>query len=217
MSFLTTALGFATSGGSRKLLMILGVVIVLGLVAAFAAWQGYSAGYDKADALRRAEVAELRGAHTLALATAEHQARAILQEQTQRANDLERQYLAATKTLAAERRTITNERIRNASRDVDISGGTCRLGPEWMRLYNLATGWSDSSDAMPGAASGPDDPTGAGAPTGAGILSGGTTVTPADVLAHMRDYGSRCQGIETQLGTLQEWAADLHQGEETWK
>jgi hypothetical protein len=200
--------------GWKKLALGLAAAIVVAVLVGLAAWRGYRAGYEKADAERRAQVAELRGEHALALADAERQARALLEEQTARANELERQYLAASNTIAAQRRTITNERIRHASRDVDVSGGACRLGPEWVRLYNAAVG-ADSGDggaALPPTASGPDADPGAAPEADTGILRGGpavTSVTPEDILAHVRDYGSRCRDIEARLLGLQEWAGGL--------
>lgn len=212
MSFVTTALDFATSGGSRKLLLILGGMLLLVLVAAFAAWRGYHAGYGRADAERRAEVAELRGEHSLALAIAEGQAREIIQAETRRANEAERQYLAAKKTIAAERRTITNARIRNANRDLDPDG-LCRFGPEWVRLFNQAAGAGDGSDHRPAADSGLAGEAGAPEAAQAGVLPGGPAVTGEDVLAWMRDYGPRCQDIEAQLGGLIEFEQGRVAGE----
>ena len=55
-------------GGWRKLALALIGVIVLLVLLAFVAWRGYRAGYDKADALRRAEVGDIRTAHAQALA-----------------------------------------------------------------------------------------------------------------------------------------------------
>jgi hypothetical protein len=204
-----TLAGFVTGGGARRLLLVLGCLLVLGLVAGLAAWKGYRAGFDRADADRRAEVAEIHAHHAEALADAERTARQLLQDQTRRGNELERQYLAATKTIAAQRRELTNRRIADASRDVDVSDGLCRLGPDWVRLYNEALG-CDRGHAVPAAPPGAAGAAGTGLAADARILPGGGTVTPAvtpeDVLAHMRDYGARCRALEAQLIALIDWA-----------
>jgi hypothetical protein len=183
-----------------------------------AAWQGYNRGYDRADAERRAQVAELHAAHSLALAEAEAEARARLVQATARAAEAERGYLAAQDTIAAQRRELTNRRIADASRDVDVSDGACRFGREWVRLYNEAIGAraGDGGDAVPGTAADADAGAGGAAAADAGILPGAAAVTPEDILAHIRDYGHRCRDIEARLLGLQEWAKGLN-GEEPWQ
>lgn len=189
----------------------LGSILLLLVLVGGAYLRGHSAGYEEADTLRRAEVAELQSAHTRALAEAEAEARFRLQAEATRAADLERQYLAARKTLAEQRRQISNQRINDASRDVAVADG-CQFGPDWVRLYNeaLGTGASDRGDAVPGTAACPGGAPGPPAAPGAGVLS---TVSPADILAHVRDFGARSRAMEAQLNALIDWAEGLNDEE----
>lgn len=219
MTTISTVLA-AVTGRWRMIALGLAAVLLVGLLTGYAAWRGYHAGYERADAERRAEVSGIRADHSLALAGAESRARARLEAETARAHDLERQYLAATKTIAAQRRQITNRRIEDASRDVAAADGRCLFGPDWVRLYNEAIGAGDNHRAVPGAAPGPDAAAGpaqaadAGIPRGDGPLM--PAVTPQDILAHIRDYGARCRDLEAQLHGLIDWAKG-RQREESWK
>lgn len=81
-------------------------------------------------------------------------------------------------------------------------------------LVYLVTGCASTtkpSASPPGAGGGPGsqdaDPAGTAAPPGqtgpAGTgVRGDALATPEDVLAHARDYGGYCRGLESQLGTL---------------
>ncbi len=181
-----------------------GVLLLLALLCGLAAWRGYHAGFDRADAERRAEVAEIHAHHADALADAERIARARLEAETVRAAVIEREYLDAAQTIAAERRAITRERIRHASLDVAAVGGACAFGPDWVRLYNEAL--CDRGHALPATASGPADQAGAADAPDAGVFRGGARVTPADILAHVRNYGARARALEAQLSALIDWA-----------
>jgi len=194
----------AVSGKWKWIGIGAGVLLLMAVLCGLAAWRGYRSGFDRADADRRAEIAELHAEHAEALASAERIARERLEAETTRATTLERQYLAAVKTIAAQRRTISNERIRHANRDLDPDD-LCRLGPDWVRLYNEAAGAGDRGHALGGTAPGTADAAGTGQAVDARILPGGDTVTPADVLAHMRDYGARCRALEAQLNALIAW------------
>lgn len=211
MSLLGPALSIVSGLGSKwKWIAIgLGAVVLIGLLTGVAAWKGYHAGFDRADAERRAEVAEIHAHHAEAIAAAERIARARLEAETARAAVIEREYLDAAQTIAAQRRAITRERIRHASLDVAAVGGACAFGPDWVRLYNEALG-CDSGHALPAAAPGAADEAGAADAPDAGVFRGGAAVTddvtPADILAHARDYGARCRALETQLNALIDWA-----------
>ncbi|MDD3310969.1 hypothetical protein [Pseudodesulfovibrio sp.] len=215
MSILTTIASTAASALSavtsrwRIVALGLGGVLLVLILTGVAAWRGYRAGYDKADALRRAEVGDIRAAHAQALAEAEAEARRRLADAVARAAVAEGRYLAATKTIAAQRREITKERIADASRTA-VAGG-CLFGPEWVRLYNQAigAGAGDGGDAVPTAAPGADNATRAAPAADAGVLR---QVTPEDILAHIRDYGARCQRLEAQLRELIDWAKGLGEG-----
>ena len=119
---------------------------------------------------------------------------------------LESEYLTAKKTIENQTRELTNQRIAHASQDVDTTDGTCHFGPDWVRLYNEAIGASDGGDTVPAAAPGPAGDAGTAQTPDAGILPGTNTVTPEDILAHVRDYGTRNRALVAQLAALIEWA-----------
>jgi hypothetical protein len=227
MSLLTTlsTVLSAVTGRWRMIALILAALFLVGLLTGYAAWRGYHAGYERADAERRAEVSGIRADHALALADAESRARTMLMAETDRAHALERQYLAAAKTIAAQRRQITNRRIEDASRDVAAAAdGVCLFGPDWVRLYNeaIGAGAGDGDRAVPGAAPGPGAEAGPAQAADAGILRGDgpimPAVTPQDILAHIRDYGARCRDLEAQLAGLINWAEGRPETREgAWK
>ncbi len=157
----------------------------------------------------------IREDHAQALAVAEAIARKQLQAEAARANALEAEYLAARRVIANQSRTISNQRIIHASTHIDTADGTCRFGPEWVRLYNEAIGAGGGGNAVPGTAPGPAGDTRAAQAADTGILPGGRTVTPEDILAHARDYGRRNRAMEAQLTALIAWANGLHRGEVT--
>jgi multidrug efflux pump subunit AcrA (membrane-fusion protein) len=196
----------ATLTGSvwRKAAFGLGAVIVLGLLLAVATWRGYRAGYEAADTTRRAEVAELQNAHAQALADAEAQARHRLEAALVRAHQLEGRYMAARKTIRRQAQKLTNQRITHASNTAD---GACRFGPEWVRLYNeaIGAGAGNRGDAVSAAAPGPAGNATAAPGPETGVFQGGEAVTPADILAHIRDYGRRNKEMEAQLNALIEF------------
>jgi len=188
----------------RRIALILGVVLLIGLAGAVGAWKGYRHGYAEAEAKGQAELQAQRAAWASSRAKAEADARRMVQAEAERAADITRNYLAARRDLAAAQAAITNQRISHASRDVAAdSGGVCTFGPEWVRLYNEAIG-AAGGGAVPGAAAGFDGTAPAADAPDAGVLPG--AVTPEDVLAHIRDYGGRCRALEAQLGDLITWA-----------
>jgi hypothetical protein len=211
---LTMLSAFASSGW-KKLALGLAVVIVVAVLVGLAGWRGYRAGYESADLKRQAEVAAIHADHAQALAGAEAKARKFLEAATARAHALEGEYLAAKQVIANQSRELTNQRIAHASQDVDTADGTCRFGPEWVRLYNKAIGAGDGSDAMSVAPSGPAGDAQAASIVDAGLLSEAPTVTPEDILAHARDNGKRNRSLEAQLAALIQWAQGLNDGEVT--
>jgi hypothetical protein len=84
-----------------------------------------------------------------------------------------------------------------------------------VRVYNAAIGAraGDGGHAVPSAPAVAHNATGTAPAADAGVLR---QVTPADVLAHIRDYGARCQAVEAQLAALIEWAEGLEE-EAAWK
>ena len=199
------------STGWRKLALGLIVAIAVGVLVAFVGWRSYHAGYKSADLKRQAEVSGIHADHATALASAEAEARRILEAETARAHALESQYLEAKQTIADQSREITNQRIAHASQDVDTSDGSCRFGPEWVRLYNEAIGAGHSGDTVPTATSGPAGEAQAAQAVDAGVLPGVPTVTPEDILAHARDNGMRTRALEAQAVALIEWAKGVMQ------
>ena len=184
---------------------VLGVVGIL-VACAVAFGTGYRAGFEKADAARRAEVAELsakaeswKAAQAQAWADAERKAREELEAAQARANTLASRLDRSKREHAAKVRDITR-RIPHATAGLD-----CAFGPDFVRLYNEAIGAAGGpgDGAVPQAA-GP--PPVAGAPNAAPAVGPGLrpirAVTPADILAHIRDFGARSQAMQAQLDAL---------------
>jgi len=191
---------------------VLGAVAgVLACILAFGA--GYRAGFGRADAVRRAEVATLKAQaetwkaeQAKAWAEAERKARQELEAAQSRANALAARLDRSKRQSAAKIRSITR-RIPHATAGLD-----CVFGPEFVRLYNEAIGAaaSPSGDGAVPQAAGPAPV--AGAPDAAPAVGPGLrprrAVTPADILAHIRDYGARSQAMEAQLDALIDLATD---------
>lgn len=190
---------------------VLGTLAVM-VALALAFETGYRAGFDKADAARRAEVAELsakaeswKAAQAQAWADAERKAREELEAAQARANTLASRLDRSKREHAAKVRDITR-RIPHATAGLD-----CAFGPDFVRLYNEAIGAAGGpgDGAVPQAA-GPAPV--AGAPDAAPAVGPGLrpirAVTPADILAHIRDFGARSQAMEAQLDALIDLATE---------
>ena len=183
------------------------------IACALAFGTGYRAGFEKADAARRAEVAELsakaeswKAAQAQAWADAERKAREELEAAQARANSLASRLDRSKREHAAKVRDITR-RIPHATAGLD-----CAFGPDFVRLYNEAIGAAacgSGDGAVPQAAS--PAPV-AGAPDAAPAVGPGLrsirAVTPADILAHIRDFGARSQAMEAQLDALIDLATE---------
>jgi hypothetical protein len=202
----STVISALTGNTLAKVLTGLAGGLLIAILFALGVRYIYNKGFDAADRVRRAEVAELERAHALALAKAEAEVRRRLEAAAAKTAKVEGQYLSAVKTIAAQRRTITRERIANASRTA--VSGDCLFGPEWVCLYNQAigAGAGDGGGPVPGTASGADNATGAAPPADAGVLR---AVTPEDILAHIRDYGARNRQLEEQVRGWIEWAGGV--------
>ncbi|EFL52020.1 conserved hypothetical protein [Solidesulfovibrio fructosivorans JJ]] len=194
---------------------VLGAVAgMLACVLTFGA--GYRIGYGRADAARLAEVATLKAQaetwkaeQAKAWAEAERKARQELEATQSRANALAARLDRSKRQSAAKIRSITR-RIPHATAGLD-----CVFGPEFVRLYNEAIGAAapGSGDTGDGAVPQAADPAPvAGAPDAAPAAHPGLrprrAVTPADILAHIRDYGTRAQAMEAQLNALIDLATD---------
>ncbi|WP_029770539.1 hypothetical protein [Pseudogulbenkiania sp. MAI-1] len=69
------------------------------------------------------------------------------------------------------------------------------LGPDSLRLYQSALGYTPSDPGVPAADAGNADQAGQAAGTDEGL-------PPEDLLAHSADYGEWCQRLDAQLDTL---------------
>ena len=159
------------------------------------------AQYETRIAALAQEVSEKEKARAEAVATAERDARERLEKETARVAALSAELSDARKKLAKERQTFDArlQKVALAARR-DCAG----LSSDWVRLYNEALGLAGSGG---GSGSQDTDPAGTAqnagqaGPTETGIR-GDALATPEDVLAHARDYGGYCRGLEIQLGTL---------------
>ncbi|MGE4536325.1 MAG: hypothetical protein AB7D37_04535 [Desulfovibrio sp.] len=182
-------------------------LVGLGIASALAFGAGYSLGFERADNARRVEVAALnaqaatwKAEQAQALAEAERKAREALEDAQGKVNALAARLEATRRQSAAKIKDITR-RIPHAT-----AGLRCAFGPDFVRLYNEAIGAAAdragggavSQAAHPGAASGAS---GAAPAVDAGLRPV-RAVTPADILANIRDFGARSQAMEAQLDAL---------------
>ena len=186
---------------------IAGISVLLLLLAAAAgigAFAGYGEGYAKANALGAAALAAEKEdrqkedtARALAVAQAEKTAREKLQQAVAKADELETRLITAQTTLATERASI-NKRIADAAKN---TAATCAgLSADWVRTYNDALlgpgGQPGDQEAHPTLAQGAAKQSAGAVPR----LSPGKSLTsPADILAHARDYGQWCRRNTSQL------------------
>ena len=160
------------------------------------------AHYETRIATLAQEVSEKEKARADAVAAAERAAREKLEKETARVAALSAELSDARKKLARERQNfdVRLQKVALAARR-DCAG----LSRDWVRLYNEALGLAVGAGGGPGGEGA--DPAGTAAPTGeAGPaetgIRGDALATPEDVLAHVRDYGGYCRGLEAQLATL---------------
>lgn len=147
------------------------------------------------------EVSEKEKARAEAVAAAERTARERLEKESTRVASLSAELSDARATLARERKSF-NARLQAVS--VAAAHDCAGLSAEWVRLYNEALGLArpgggpagpDADSAGPPAAPGQTGPARAG-------LQPDALATPEDVLAHVRDYGGYCRGLEAQARAL---------------
>ena len=109
---------------------------------------------------------------------------------------------AAREKLAKERQTF-DARLQKVA--VAARHNCAGLSRDWVRLYNealgLATGAGGGSGSQDTDPAGTAQNAGQTGPARAGVR-GDALATPEDVLAHVRDYGGYCRGLEVQLATL---------------
>ena len=160
------------------------------------------AQYETRIAALAQEVSEKEKARAEAVATAERAARERLEKETARVAALSAELSDARKKLAKERQTF-DARLQKVA--VTARHNCAGLSRDWVRLYNEALGLAAGAGGGPGSESA--DPAGTAqnagqtGPARAGVR-GDALATPEDVLAHARDYGGYCRGLEIQLGTL---------------
>ena len=148
------------------------------------------------------EVSEKEKARADAVAAAERAAREKLEKETARVAALSAELSDARKKMAKERQTFDArlQKVALAARR-DCAG----LSRDWVRLYNEAFSLAAGAGGGPGGEgadpAGTAETPGQTGPAGTGIR-GDALATPEDVLAHARDYGGYCRGLESQLGTL---------------
>lgn len=148
------------------------------------------------------EISEKEKARAEAVATAEPGRRERLEKETARVASLSAELSDARQKLAKERQTF-DARLQKVA--VAARHNCAGLSRDWVRLYNEALGLAAGAGGGPGSQDA--DPAGTAAPPGqtgpAGTgVRGDALATPEDVLAHARDYGGYCRGLESQLGTL---------------
>ena len=160
----------------------------------------------------RAEYADKNAVRALAVADAERTARLKLEAETARANTLAAALMQARTRLADARREFSRRIAAYAAQYTAVVDPV--YGPEFIRLYNEAIGLAPAAGAGGGpvpedaAAAGTGATADAAGTAGARLLpaapgiAGAATVSGADILAHMRDYGGRCQALEAQVNGL---------------
>lgn len=176
---------------------------VLGAAVLIALWlivTGiYSAGYGKAKAEGQAALSALEARHAeqeaarwAVAAEAERAARARLQAEQARADDLAARLAQTENTLAVERRAFT-KRIADATRNAPaLTAASVRLYNE--ALYGPAGAGPGGQAGNPGHAANGAGP----APAAGGRVLPEQPVTLADLLAHARDYGGWCRNLQAR-------------------
>ena len=147
------------------------------------------------------EASEKEKARAEAVAAAERAAREKLERESVRVASLAAELSDARAQLAKNRKDF-DARLQAVSL---AAARDCRgLSADWVRLYNEALGLAGAGGGPGGEGADPaGDAASAGqaGPAGAGVR-GDALATPEDVLAHVRDYGGYCRGLEAQAKAL---------------
>jgi hypothetical protein len=192
---------------SWKIGLSFGLAVCLGLVGGLAAWKGYNAGYEKAEALGKTQIAELQSEHDRAFAEAMAELNGKIRKQAgaaaKTANDLAKERQSHAKT-----QTRLQRRIQAAA-----GNNSHAFSSEFVRLWNQAAGAAPAAggDALPAAAAAGDinGTPGAGFAAQAGLLADDAGVTEADILAFIVYYGKRTKNLEAQVNAWINWAGGL--------
>jgi len=188
---------------SRAVALIGAALLVAGgwIAHLYGTLERQEARYEARIADMAREVSEKEKARAEAVAAAERTARERQEKESARVASLSAELSDARATLARERKSF-NARLQAVS--VAAARDCAGLSAEWVRLYNEALGLArpgggpagqDADSAGPPAAPGQTGPARAG-------LQPDALATPEDVLAHARDYGSYCRGLEAQARAL---------------
>ncbi|AHZ80004.1 MULTISPECIES: hypothetical protein [Pseudomonas] len=176
--------------------------------AAASAGIAYGFGFRHAEALGKADLAELKQVHADQRAAAAEENLNRLQQQIDRASQAD-QVLQKTKQQLAEAQDLLKERIPNVT-TVYLPGPAAKPAPiprcvftaGWVRDFNLALGGAPLPSAGGDADATLHDAAAWPAPGAAQeLLESG--VTPADILAFAQDYGRWALGIRAQLIAFQ--------------
>lgn len=207
--FGSTSAGTSSSpvaaGGQALLKAVLPSGLALGVIACvLCAGGGYWLGYRYADARGSAELEKLKDTHAEQGRQAAEANGLQLQQQVTRANQAE-QLLLNDHDLHTQEGQPIEERIPDV---VTVYRPAQAVAPEpiprcvftvgWLRDYNTALG---VSGAAVGPVTGPAGTAPWAAPgTDAELLESG--VTPADILAHAKDYGIWAKDLASQVTAL---------------
>lgn len=194
-----------TTSNRTAILILVAVIAVLGAYL-LGSHRGYGKGYGEAEAKGEAKyaklVAEYKGAQAESLAKALDRAAKL----TEQGNKISAQLITTRAELTDARAALTR-RIPDATAHLSPA---CVFDAGFVRLWNDLLGLPAARAAQaadPGGTAG-----GAPAPAapGAGVQPDEPVATPADLLAHLRDYGQYCREAAA-LGTsrrklLEAWA-----------
>lgn len=187
------------------------ILILVAVVAVLCAYlvgshRGYGQGYGEAEAKGEAKynklVAEYQGKTAESLAKALDRAAKLTDQGNKISADL-----ITTRTALTDARAELSRRIPDATAHLSPA---CVFDADFVRLWNDLLGIPASGVAK---AAGPGGTAGRSAPAATpdtGLQPGEPVATPADLLAHLRDYGQYCRE-SVALGTarrklLEAWA-----------
>lgn len=193
------------SSGYRKLALILGLLLLVVVVGLGACWWGYGQGYDKAEAMGKAEIKTLEAGYAKAGANATAEAMQETVRLAKRGNELAGELIAARSELATARADITR-RINDVAETVSPD---CVFGPAFVRWWNDTAGIRADADANttdPGGAAGrPGE-----AQTPGARLRQDAPVSRQALMAHFRDLEMYSRELERvsadRLKLLEAWA-----------
>ncbi|TBU75213.1 lysis protein [Phytopseudomonas daroniae] len=191
-----------------------GLLVLWWLSMGAAKCSGDRIGYDRAAAEGAAALSKLSEEHATVRAQVAEENLVLYRQQVSRANEAEALMLHAQGELATARKLL-QERISNVTtiykpaRDaapIAIPRAVFTCG--WLRDYNAALGAAVPAPAACTAAASPAETAWPAAGADAELLESG--VTPADILAHVQDYGLWAQNNLAQLKQL----LDLNESKE---